>query len=275
MTARGKCSSREGAEGGCARKCICSRVASRNPAQEPGRRVFDPARSSRPLSARAMRDSTSRPALRRDSALEENMAMTTRDISTTITTPPHRLVPREAYASQVERALEWLSRNFERQPSLAEAADHVGLSEYHFQRRFRAPGRAEPQEVRPVSHPRAREGGARKIAQRARRGIRLGALRARPVARSVRERRGDDAGRIQAPWEGADHSIRGSPVAVRAVPGHADRPRRVRARVHLSGPVRRCARGACPRLRGGHLHRGCERHRRNRKDDIRCSDWRR
>ena len=40
-------------------------------------------------------------------------------------------------ASQVERALDWLSRNFERQPSLAEAADHVGLSEYHFQRRFR------------------------------------------------------------------------------------------------------------------------------------------
>ena len=39
--------------------------------------------------------------------------------------------------SQVERALEWLSRNFERQPSLAEAAGHVGLSEYHFQRRFR------------------------------------------------------------------------------------------------------------------------------------------
>ena len=38
--------------------------------------------------------------------------------------------------SQIERALDWLSRNFERQPSLAEAAGHVGLSEYHFQRRF-------------------------------------------------------------------------------------------------------------------------------------------
>ena len=39
--------------------------------------------------------------------------------------------------SPVERALEWLSRNFEHQPSLAEAAAHVGLSESHFQRRFR------------------------------------------------------------------------------------------------------------------------------------------
>ena len=41
-------------------------------------------------------------------------------------------------ASQVERALEWLSRNFERQPSLSEAASHVGWSESHFQRRFRS-----------------------------------------------------------------------------------------------------------------------------------------
>lgn len=40
-------------------------------------------------------------------------------------------------ASRVERALDWLSRNFERQPSLAEAASQVGLSEYHFQRSFR------------------------------------------------------------------------------------------------------------------------------------------
>ena len=40
-------------------------------------------------------------------------------------------------ASEVERALDWLSRNFEHQPSLAEAASQVGLSEYHFQRSFR------------------------------------------------------------------------------------------------------------------------------------------
>ena len=36
----------------------------------------------------------------------------------------------------MERAFEWLSRNFERQPSLAEAAGHAGLSEHHFQRCF-------------------------------------------------------------------------------------------------------------------------------------------
>ena len=40
-------------------------------------------------------------------------------------------------ASRIERALDWLSRNFECQPSLAEAAGQVGLSEYHFQRLFR------------------------------------------------------------------------------------------------------------------------------------------
>ena len=45
--------------------------------------------------------------------------------------------PGEYDGSQIEHALDWLSRNFERQPSLAEAAGHVGLSEYHFQRRFR------------------------------------------------------------------------------------------------------------------------------------------
>ena len=49
----------------------------------------------------------------------------------------HEPEPGEDDASRVERALDWLSRNFERQPSLAEAAGHVGLSEYHFQRRFR------------------------------------------------------------------------------------------------------------------------------------------
>lgn len=39
--------------------------------------------------------------------------------------------------SRVEQALDWLSRNFERQPSLAEAAGRAGLSEHHFQRLFR------------------------------------------------------------------------------------------------------------------------------------------
>ncbi len=45
--------------------------------------------------------------------------------------------PRQDDSPRVERALDWLSRNFERQPSLAEAAGHAGLSEYHFQRMFR------------------------------------------------------------------------------------------------------------------------------------------
>ena len=63
--------------------------------------------------------------------------MTTHEVPMTTTVPPHAPVPRGDEAARVERALEWLSRNFERQPSLAEAARRAGLSEYHFQRRFR------------------------------------------------------------------------------------------------------------------------------------------
>ena len=63
--------------------------------------------------------------------------MTTCDVSPATTVPPHAPVAGEDDASRIERALDWLSRNFERQPSLAEAAGHAGLSEFHFQRLFR------------------------------------------------------------------------------------------------------------------------------------------
>ena len=63
--------------------------------------------------------------------------MTAHEAPMAATVPPHAPALHGAEASRVERALEWLSRNFERQPSLAEAARHVGLSEHHFQRRFR------------------------------------------------------------------------------------------------------------------------------------------
>ena len=58
------------------------------------------------------------------------------DDSPTVAAAHHAPASSDDDPSQIERALEWLSRNFERQPSLAEAARHVGLSEYHFQRRF-------------------------------------------------------------------------------------------------------------------------------------------
>ena len=58
------------------------------------------------------------------------------DVSPTTAVARHAPASSDDDPSRVERALEWLSRNFERQPSLAEAAGHVGLSEYHFQRRF-------------------------------------------------------------------------------------------------------------------------------------------
>ena len=63
--------------------------------------------------------------------------MTTHDAAITVNAPPHAPAARGDDASRVERALDWLSRNFERQPSLAEAAGRAGLSEHHFQRLFR------------------------------------------------------------------------------------------------------------------------------------------
>ena len=63
--------------------------------------------------------------------------MTISDLSPAMAASPHASLPGEDGAARVERALDWLSRNFERQPTLAEAAAHVGMSEYHFQRRFR------------------------------------------------------------------------------------------------------------------------------------------
>ena len=63
--------------------------------------------------------------------------MTMCDGSRPIAVPPSASASGEDAASQVECALDWLSRNFEHQPSLADAAGHVGLSEYHFQRLFR------------------------------------------------------------------------------------------------------------------------------------------
>ena len=65
------------------------------------------------------------------------MAMTTQDAAMTATARPDAPAAREDDASRVERTLYWLSRNFERQPSLAEAAGRAGLSEHHFQRLFR------------------------------------------------------------------------------------------------------------------------------------------
>ena len=63
--------------------------------------------------------------------------MTTHGASTAATTPSHAAAREGDDAARIERALDWLSRNFERQPSLAEAAGYAGLSEYHFQRLFR------------------------------------------------------------------------------------------------------------------------------------------
>ncbi len=37
----------------------------------------------------------------------------------------------------VEKAIQYLEQNFRQQPDLQAVADHVGLSEYHFQRRFK------------------------------------------------------------------------------------------------------------------------------------------
>ncbi len=63
--------------------------------------------------------------------------MTARNAAATATAAHHAPAARADDTLRVERALDWLSHNFERQPSLAEAASRAGLSEYHFQRLFR------------------------------------------------------------------------------------------------------------------------------------------
>ena len=70
-------------------------------------------------------------------AMNTRAAMSAREAAATATVPSHAPAGHGDEASRVECALDWLSRNFERQPSLAEAADRAGLSEYHFQRLFR------------------------------------------------------------------------------------------------------------------------------------------
>ena len=65
------------------------------------------------------------------------MAMTTQDAAMAVTARRDASTAYGDDASRVEHVLDWLSRNFERQPSLAEAAGRAGLSEHHFQRLFR------------------------------------------------------------------------------------------------------------------------------------------
>ena len=86
----------------------------------------------------------------------------TNHIRAPIPAPPHAERCHHDDESQVERALDWLSRNFERQPSLAEAAGQVGWSESHFQRRFHAQVGLSPKKyVQFLTLERAKEALAR------------------------------------------------------------------------------------------------------------------
>ena len=88
--------------------------------------------------------------------------MNTNGIHAATPSPPDANRIPEDDASRVECALDWLSRNFERQPSLAEAARHVGWSESHFQRRFRSRVGLSPKKyVQFLSLERAKEALAR------------------------------------------------------------------------------------------------------------------
>jgi AraC family transcriptional regulator of adaptative response/methylated-DNA-[protein]-cysteine methyltransferase len=53
-----------------------------------------------------------------------------------VTTPRHGFVDSRDFA-RMTRAIEFIEREFERQPRLADVARHVGLSEFHFNRLFR------------------------------------------------------------------------------------------------------------------------------------------
>ena len=79
--------------------------------------------------------------------------MTAHDVSMTMNAPPHAHAPVQDDASRMERAFEWLSCNFERQPSLAEAAAHAGLERISLPAPVPPPGGAESEEIHPVPDP--------------------------------------------------------------------------------------------------------------------------
>ena len=174
-------------------------------------------------------------------------------------------------ASQVERALDWLSRNFERQPSLAEAADHVGLSEYHFQRRFRREVGLSPKKyVQFLTLERAKHvlAQSRSVLDAAYASGLSGPGRLHDLFVNV-EAMTPGEYKNRSCSRGTHDSVRHSPVAVRTLRDHAHRPRRVRARVRVPDAIRRGAGFPCPRIRISHLRRRFGSHRRHREDALR------
>ena len=64
------------------------------------------------------------------------------DMNVTSATDSHTIDPADSFVdsrdfARMTRAIEFIEREFERQPRLAEIARHVGLSEFHFNRLFR------------------------------------------------------------------------------------------------------------------------------------------
>ena len=128
----------------------------------------------------------------------------------------------------IRRAIAFLSETWTEQPSLERLAAASGSQPRALPEAVQALVRAQPQGIRAGDHRRPRAQPARRLGQRARRGLRGRPVRRQPAARSVRLARGHDARRLQAPRRGPGDGLRLPRLAVRrgAADGDRARPRR-------------------------------------------------
>jgi AraC family transcriptional regulator of adaptative response/methylated-DNA-[protein]-cysteine methyltransferase len=68
--------------------------------------------------------------------MDMQVTSTNDSLAGNMTGPTDSFVDSRDFA-RMTRAIEFIEREFERQPRLAEIARHVGLSEFHFNRLFR------------------------------------------------------------------------------------------------------------------------------------------
>ena len=107
----------------------------------------------------------------------------------------------------IERAIQYIEANVQRQPELDEIASAIGLSEYHFQRLVHPLGRHQPKAFHAIPDKGTRQGIARPLRKSAGDNASGRAFKPGTLARSFRQHRGGDTGRIQIAWRRAHHPL--------------------------------------------------------------------